>query len=567
MAISGLGRRAAITFVRVSVAFRDIVQGTVLYLLLVGARDFFDADHYAGQRPGGRRPRFPRLHYAFVGARRMADPSARFSQAGWLRDHPRIAGRGYLPVLFYLLFDPAARGLTAAETPPVTSDASSPAAQPHDRFRVLWPAIQRDMAAIRDHERFLSAAPVLGEALSSGRDYPGPAIIGRPLRLAFDVLPQRIDHMLVVPWIGIAGGSERITQRLLRVLREHYGDEGVAIVGPDSTFDLAHEQSAGHGTPMLSFDALAAEAGTVMSVDQRIELLDRIISHWRPRTLHCINSWVGWRALQERACYYKTDSRIFGNVYSDVRLAGGLPVGAFWDFMPDCFDHLEGVFSDNETVVRKAKAFFGYTAQETKKFHVIYTPVLGADPAAPDLRVYNRCEEQHSLWMSRIAVEKRVELVGEIARAMPSRQFSIYGAVLKGAVPVDLRELAMQPNVRLAGEYGRLPDLPFDRFDSYVFTTTAEGLPIALLEAAQFGLPSVAPDIGGIGEFIDDSTGWLVPAESRVEDYVAALDYIHRDPAEAARRVAAAQRRLVERHSFDAFRAGLRAVPQYLQRG
>jgi glycosyltransferase involved in cell wall biosynthesis len=77
-------------------------------------------------------------------------------------------------------------------------------------------------------------------------------------------------------------------------------------------------------------------------------------------------------------------------------------------------------------------------------------------------------------------------------------------------------------------------------------------------------LPTVAPDIGGIGEFIDARTGWLVPADSPVEAYVAALEEIRRDPAEAARRVAAAQQRLVERHSWDAFRAGIHAIPGYL---
>jgi glycosyltransferase involved in cell wall biosynthesis len=559
MKVSRLARRLAITLVRANLALRDLMQGLVLLALLRLRGKFFSAEYYAANHLGGRAPRFPRLHYAFVGARQLADPNPWFSQTRWLGDHPRIAGRGYLPVLFYLLFDPVARGVVR-DVPPAGPDSPDVS----DRFRVLWPAIQRDMAEIRDHERFLSGAPALGETLSARRRHAGPAIIGRPLQRALDALPHRIDHLLVVPWIGIAGGSERITQRLIRVLGEHYGPERLAIVGPDYSFDRVLDGSVTQGVPTLGFNSVIAGEPAGLSVDHRIDLLDRLLVHHRPRTLHCINSWIGWRSLQERATYYRQDSKIFGNVYSDVRFQGGIPGGAFWDFMPDCFDSMTGIFADNYTVVRKAREYFAYTPKEMERFHVVFTPILGLDTGAAGLRPFGHCPEPHSLWMSRIAVEKRIELVGEIARAMPARHFSVYGAVIEGALPVDMTGLLAQPNVTIHGEYGALTDLPFDRFDSYVFTTTAEGLPIALLEASQFGLPTVAPDIGGIGEFIDARTGWLVPADSPVEAYVAALEEIRRDPAEAARRVTVAQRRLVERHSWEAFRAGIHGIPGYL---
>ena len=47
------------------------------------------------------------------------------------------------------------------------------------------------------------------------------------------------------------------------------------------------------------------------------------------------------------------------------------------------------------------------------------------------------------------------------------------------------------------------------------------------------GLPMVAPNIGGIGEFIDETTGWLVPGADSVDDYVSALNEIRDFPTEA----------------------------------
>jgi glycosyltransferase involved in cell wall biosynthesis len=77
-------------------------------------------------------------------------------------------------------------------------------------------------------------------------------------------------------------------------------------------------------------------------------------------------------------------------------------------------------------------------------------------------------------------------------------------------------------------------------------------------------LPIVAPNVGGIGEFIDESTGWLVGGPDAVDEYLEALEEIHRNPAEAARRVGAAQARLLERHSWDNFRRTIAAIPGYL---
>ena len=135
------------------------------------------------------------------------------------------------------------------------------------------------------------------------------------------------------------------------------------------------------------------------------------------------------------------------------------------------------------------------------------------------------------------------------------------------ALPVDLSWIETTPNVTLHGRFGQLADLPIDQFDSYVFTTSAEGMPISLLEVTMLGLPVVAPAVGGIGEFIDHETGWLVSADAEAPEYAAALDEIHRNPEQARRRVARAQQRLVERHSWEAYRNSVRAIPGYLNAG
>ena len=52
-----------------------------------------------------------------------------------------------------------------------------------------------------------------------------------------------------------------------------------------------------------------------------------------------------------------------------------------------------------------------------------------------------------------------------------------------------------------------------------LFPTRADCTPIALCEAAAYGIPVVAADVGGISSIVTPNTGRLMPATSTPEDY------------------------------------------------
>ena len=382
------------------------------------------------------------------------------------------------------------------------------------------------------------------------------------MRAIMDALPSRIDHLVVVPWLGISGGSEKVSERLLRLLRDHYHGGGLCVFAPDGIFNLAPDRRSPYGVPIVAVN----DIDSTLDQAARTEIVDRVLIEHRPRTVHSINSTSAWLAFRHRAAWYARDSQLFGNVYSDIRIMEGIPVGAFWQFLPDTMDHLTGVIADNRTVVRRAEQHFALLPEQVARHYVVPTPIVGLegqDPAS-DLRPFHDSGMKRSLWMSRIAYEKRLDVLQAVAKRCPDRSFSIYGATLAGALPIDLSWIDQAPNVHLRGNFGQLTDLPIENFDSYIFTTSAEGMPIAVLEAAMLGLPIIAPDVGGIGEFVDRSTGWLVSSADAVDEYVAALDEIRRYPDKAARRVAAAQCRLLQRHSWRNFRRTVAAIPGYL---
>ncbi|HWQ52904.1 MAG TPA: glycosyltransferase [Bryobacteraceae bacterium] len=92
------------------------------------------------------------------------------------------------------------------------------------------------------------------------------------------------------------------------------------------------------------------------------------------------------------------------------------------------------------------------------------------------------------------------------------------GAVLliagEGPQEAELRELArgLAVDVRFLGCRGDVAAL-MNAADGFVLSSVVEGLPLALLEAAASGLPSVAADAGGVRDVVDDgATGFVVPA-------------------------------------------------------
>lgn len=430
------------------------------------------------------------------------------------------------------------------------------------RFDGLLTQITTDLAALSDTVSPLSPTPRLLEAVRNAAGAPSSSRRGSAARMLFDRLPAQIDHLLLLPWLGISGGAETVTERLIEALKQHYGRTRCVCV---LATDVAYRGTAAayQGLPFVSF----SELGDDLTLEDRTELLDRVLIQRQPRSVHCLNSHVGWRAIRSRGASYAGRSALFANVYSDIRLEDGSPAATFYyDFLPHCIQHLDGVIADNRAIADKAVVSFGMPTELKEKLHVVRTPVIGLHSQDPqrDLRPFQRSQEARSLWLSRIAKEKRLDVLAEVARRSPQRHFTAYGST--NGVPVDLTDLRKLSNVEIAGEFEHLNRLPFDRFDSYVFTSSGEGMPIALLEIASKGLPIVAPDIGGISELVDENTGWLVSGPASVSGYLDALAQIADDPREAGRRVDSLQAALLRDYTFSAFCDALARIPNYLVR-
>ena len=65
--------------------------------------------------------------------------------------------------------------------------------------------------------------------------------------------------------------------------------------------------------------------------------------------------------------------------------------------------------------------------------------------------------------------------------------------------------------------------------DIHCFITTSEtegGVPMSIMEAIQFIIPIIGPNIGGISEIVDDTDGILIPDTAKAKDFAIAIEKI-----------------------------------------
>ena len=100
---------------------------------------------------------------------------------------------------------------------------------------------------------------------------------------------------------------------------------------------------------------------------------------------------------------------------------------------------------------------------------------------------------------------------------------------------------------------GRLSDLGswYRAMDVLLSTSSREGIPNCLIEAQYFGVPVVAPDVGGVCEAIDQERTGFAISGGTPQDYAAKVVGILLDPAWRARAAAECRRFVLARFDLD----------------
>lgn len=113
-----------------------------------------------------------------------------------------------------------------------------------------------------------------------------------------------------------------------------------------------------------------------------------------------------------------------------------------------------------------------------------------------------------------------LEIASEIRKAVRNVRFSILGdGPLKSRLIKKNLSLGLEDCVEFYQPVEN-PRAYYQSLDIYLNTSEYEGIPMSILEAMAYGIPVVAPKVGGIPEIISHGTEGFLVAERKHEEFV-----------------------------------------------
>ena len=364
-----------------------------------------------------------------------------------------------------------------------------------------------------------------------------------------------VSHLLLLPWLR-RGGADLAALSYLRELGSRFPGRVVAIT--TEPVDSPWARHAAPGVEVVPWSRLGASGDR----DRDLRALLELVYRARVGVVHVMNSMLGWQFLSAHGAQLRSVARVFASLFWYGPSPKRRLLGYAAEFLPAVRGKVDGIITDNEAFRHRLLRDYGWRLDQS--WCVRHPTAWIADAPPPKRKAAGG--QAVVLWASRLAPEKRIDLLLAIATKNPDVLFRVFGESdhALGAEPEAVAGLRAMPNVRVEGAYDGFQMLPVRDADLFLYTSSSDGMPNVVVEAAAFGLPVIAPDVGGVGELIDETTGWLVKSAEGLQSYLDHLGEALARPDERIARAQAALGRVRRNHSLEAFGASLGLVPGYL---
>ena len=380
-----------------------------------------------------------------------------------------------------------------------------------------------------------------------------------------------VRHWIALPFLA-TGGAERVALNLGQAVRGHRPDQSVLLLLTDRKL-IDPRMAIPPELLVLSLDDYLAND---LSYTRKQALLRDLLIAARPECFHNINSEVAWHLILAEGERLKSFTKLFASIFAFQFVSGTQKkIGYAAAFLQAGMPHLSGLLSDNQRFLDDAAALYQFGPHEKAKMHVLYQPCRLLDSGVSRPGRQRVAGKKHSpmpgnppaagrpqvLWAGRLDAEKRVDLFLEVVQRCSFADFRVFGqVVLEEGVA-----LPTLPNLFYEGPFSSpLEWLERFDFDAFMFTSRWEGMPNILLEVGALAIPVIAPTVGGVAELITPETGYPLPEDPSVEDYVQALQNLVKHPAQALARAERLLEKIETRHQQASFLAAVSEIPGYL---
>jgi hypothetical protein len=185
---------------------------------------------------------------------------------------------------------------------------------------------------------------------------------------------EDVSHLILTPHL-VRGGADLEAMNYAKAIQLAGVKGEVAIVATDSPLS-----PWGHRVPEgCRFVNLATRVAHLLP-DEQDDLLARLLHHSQVKTVHIINSQTGFRMLAKYGRTLAARMRFYASAFCDDFDRSGNNISCGVRHVPQCFEHLNMVLSDNATYLRKLSAMYAF---DEERLAAHYQPVAISETTRP----------------------------------------------------------------------------------------------------------------------------------------------------------------------------------------
>lgn len=361
------------------------------------------------------------------------------------------------------------------------------------------------------------------------------------------LLHQRVGDdikvVVCVPFIS-RGGADLISTFLFRAYQQAYGKEHVLMLVTDKC-SIDVPEWIDEGSQVICID----DEADFRDDEDKLLAFHNFIGKLAPEKILNVNSHLTWRLFERHGVQLSSAADLYAflfcfdyNKYRDK-------VGYIVDFLPKTLKCLKKVYYDNKRIIKDINQIYGFSNECREKMHTVYVPA--AEGILPT--DYSQIDRRDTvLWVGRLALQKRPDILVEIAKLLPGQKFDVYGppgnsiysdAIVNGEIP----------NINYCGVYNSLDEIDYTKYTSYLNTSEWDGLPTIIIQMMAIGLPIVTSTICGIPELINEKNSWPVYDFNDSAEYARALREVGIKAEKTKSKVKAARDDVLRVHQWESF--------------
>lgn len=370
-------------------------------------------------------------------------------------------------------------------------------------------------------------------------------------RLVGNKYGNRIKAVICVPYLS-CGGADLISTYVLRAYQEVYGTDHVLLIVTDRSENVVPQWIA-QDSQVVYLD----EEAKYTNFDEKVRTLHSIVGLLSPEKIININSHASWEMYRVYGRQLATVIDLYAYLFCFDYAPDNRVAGYIVDYVPKTIKCLKKVFCDNQMVIDDMQRLYGFSEKNYEAFKAVYVPI----PDNLNRIEHSQCNPYRKkiLWISRLARQKRPELLLKIAEDMPDHAFVVYGPPGDSNVSRKIIKNKIG-NIEYRGVFDNISDLNLDEYSFFLNTSAWDGLPTILIQIMGAGLPIVTSNAGGISELVNHQTGTLVLDHDDSDAYCFAIKKALVNYNECLMRSKAGFDLITDRHSWSSFRTRLESI-------